>query len=99
MRDALWTKTTGEQIRVAPKNGTDFQLDELQEFVKGKGQKGESDTITIVFLPYDRVMVANDDGHIIGLESNQIATYEYAASGGVSMIVGNVLICPASMVR
>lgn len=102
--NARWIKASGEIVEVAPKNGTDFQLEELQNFVRGKGPHGESDTIDIVSLHPGRgkegvYMVVNDDGHIIGLESNQLATYEYAASGGISFIVGNVLICPASMVR
>lgn len=101
---ALWIKTTGEQVEVAPKNGTDFQLDELQDFVRGKGPKGESDTIDIVSLnpgsgKEGRYMVVNDDGLIIGLEVNGYASSEYASIGGVSPIVGNVLICPKSMVR
>lgn len=98
---AYWIETDGTVSEVTPNNGTDFQLDELQGFVRGKGEGGESDTITIVYLPRERVMVANDDGRIIGLEHNSKATEEYHLAGGAlhNPIVGNVLICPKAMVR
>lgn len=94
-----WIKASGEVETVMPKNGTDFQLDELQDMVRGTGEKGESDTITIVYLTGNRVMVANDDGLIIGLQKNERATAEYMLSGGMSIIVGNVLIAPKEMVK
>jgi hypothetical protein len=96
---AHWAKADGTVSEVAPKNGKDFQLDELQKLVDGEGPHGKSDTITIVTLPGNRIMVANDDGLIIGLAHNRNATELYLEAGGASPIVGNVLICPAHMVR
>lgn len=102
---AHWIKTDGSSTPVDPKNGTDFQLDELQDFVRGTGSRGgESDTIDIVSLHPGQgnlkmIMVVNDDGHIIGLEPNDKATQLYRETGGFTPIVGNVLVCPASMVR
>lgn len=98
---AYWIESDGTVSEVTPNNGTDFQLDELQGFVRGEGPKGKSDTITIVYLPRERVMVANDDGLLIELELNRKATEEYHLAGGplTSPIVGNVLICPSAMVR
>ena len=44
-------KATGEQIEVEPRNGTDFQLDELQKIVGG--------FIEVVWLRGDKLMVVN----------------------------------------
>lgn len=96
---AIIMKTDGTETEVMPKNGTDFKLDELQNIVKGKGPGGESDTITIVPLRDGRIMVANDEGKLIGLKHNSKASTLYLQAGGVSNIVGDVLVCDENMVR
>ena len=96
---ATWIKSSGNEEEVTPKNGRDFQLEELQDFVAGAGPGGFSDTITIVTLSDGRIMVANDEGKLIGLKHNSKGTQLYLQAGGVSDIVGNVLVCDKAMVR
>ena len=87
-------KTSGETIEVSPRNGTDFQLDELQEFVEGY--------IEIVYLDNGQLMVVNEEGKLEGLPYNPIATEMVVSmckylSGDV--IVGNVLVCNGYQVK
>jgi hypothetical protein len=56
----------GETKEVQPRNGTDFQLDELQSFVEGH--------IEIVPLPDGRIMVINEEGRLLDLPRNEQAT-------------------------
>lgn len=77
---------------VQPKNGTDFQLDELQGFVEGN--------IEIVYLGGDEIMVVNEEGKLLGLPVNLLATIPYQLSyGPVDQIYGNALVCKTSEVR
>lgn len=47
-------KTDGTTIEVEPKNGTDFQLEELQAVVEGY--------IQVIHIGDGEVMVVNEDG-------------------------------------
>ena len=79
-------KATGERIKVKPKNGTDFQLDELKDFVGGY--------IEIVRLKAGKILVVNEDGMIYNLPFNYEAT-ELA----YRMIFGDVLYCDINQVK
>ena len=70
---------------VEPENGSDFSLKELQTMVGG--------CIEIVNLPSGKIMVVNEEGRLIGLPINSIATELY---GG--LIVGNALVCNKNQV-
>ena len=84
-------KTSGERISVKPENGTDFELHEMQEIVGG--------WIEIVYLRDERIMVVNEEGKVNRLEPNIVATNLLLAQGGWDMVVGDVLVCDASMVK
>lgn len=86
-------KTNGEIIPVEPKNGTDFQLEEMQEIVGGY--------IQLFYLMNDEgeVIVMNEDGKIEGLPMNHKAT-ELAAKRLFQgdYIVGDVLVCKTEQI-
>ena len=85
--------SNGVVIEISPKNGTDFQLDELQKFVGGY----------IEVVPLDRtgeIMVLNEEGKLIGLPPNMNATaYLAQNSRFADFIVGDVLVCDSGQVR
>ena len=87
----------GEIKEVTPKNGTDFQLEELQEIVGGY--------IWVIGLKEDaeqRIIVMNDEGKLKGLQMNEKATdlaHEFNAIFTDDYIVGDVLVCNNSMVK
>ena len=85
---ATLLKTDGIGTEVEPKNGTDFQLEELQKFVGGY--------IEIIQLNDGRIMVVNEEGKLQSLEMNdeatEIATEHHALFDG-DWICGDVLIC------
>ena len=87
-------KTNGEIIPVEPKNGTDFQLDELQQIVGGYVQ------LFPLANEAGEVMVMNEDGKIEGLPTNPKAT-ELAAKRLFQgdYIVGDVLVCTNKQIR
>jgi hypothetical protein len=89
----------GEATPVDPKNGTDFQLDELKEFVGGY--------IEVVHPPNmpGVIMVLNEEGKLKGLAHNEIATrlWQKGAQAGsprmADPVVGTVLLCHTSQVK
>ncbi len=84
-------KTNGERKEVSPKNGSDFQLDELQSIVGGY--------IEILNLSNNRLMLVNEEGKIYGLPYNHEATELVVKEGYHDVIVGDVLVCENSQVR
>lgn len=79
-------KTTGEIIETEPKNGIDFQLDELQAVVGG--------FIEIVHLSNGKIMVVNEEGKLDGLPVNNKASELYP-----DIIVGDVLVCDLKQIN
>jgi hypothetical protein len=91
---ALIYRASGDVENVEPKNGTDFQLEELQAIVDG--------WIEIKFLRDDegRVMVLNEEGKLRNLPYNERATMLYRKFLYVhDFIVGDVLICDKSQIK
>lgn len=85
-------KTSGEVIEIEPKNGTDFQLEELQAIVSGY--------IEIYSLANNNIMVINEEGKIHHLGINHEATKLFhECYGGWDVIVGDVLICKSDEVK
>ena len=81
-------KTTGEVIEVAPKNGTDFSLEELKTIVDG--------WIEIVNLRDGRLLCLDEEGKLKGKERNHVATDIYHQALPLcrkDFIVGDVLLC------
>lgn len=85
-------KANGEIVEVSPNNGVDFKLEELQTIVNGY--------IEIVWMPNDEIMVVNEEGKLMDLPLNEIATTIYRnAFGYCDSIVGDVLICNNNQVE
>ena len=85
-------KAHGEVIKSEPKNGRDYQLDELQAIVSGY--------IEVVSLHDGRIMVINEEGKINGLAINWNATKIFQRVYGTSdIIVGDVLVCDNEQIQ
>jgi hypothetical protein len=83
---AIVIKTDGTKDALQPKNNKVFTLEELKSVVGGY--------IEIVQLTEDDLMVINEEGKLLNLPINVIATRVYRASRNTEdFIVGNVLIC------
>lgn len=83
----------GTTKEVSPKNGTDFQLEEMQKVVKGY--------IDIIRMGDGKIMVINDEGKF-ECEYNQRATeiaHSYGALFPGDYIGGNVILCDNDMVK
>lgn len=80
-------KANGEVLDIEPENGTDFQLEELQEIVGGfiDCRRTNDGNDLIIF---------NDEGKLLGLPYNDKATdiYQERVYEG-DFLVGDVLIC------
>ena len=96
---ALLYTVDGSITSIAPNNGTDFSLEELQFFIRG--------AIEIVYLPCGKIMVVHGEGKLLGFEKNEKATKvweaafpieEYPENNG-QLVVGDVVICDKEMVK
>lgn len=74
-----------DEVRVEPKNGSDFSLEELQEMVEGY--------IEILYWR-DKLVVCNEEGRLLDKTYNVLASYTTAMP-----LVGNVLICERSEIK
>lgn len=84
-------KTDGTTIEVRPKNGTDYTLDELQEFVGGY--------IEVVRCKEEgMILVINEEGKFLDLEWNTQAS-KIADIHFCDYIVGDALLCKSDEVR
>ncbi len=91
-------KTTGEVIEVAPKNGHDFSLEEMQEIVNHNGNH----YIEVIYLPNDKLMIINEEGkceHVNAPINHKATDIFVEAFGAVDFICGNVLVCDSSQVE
>lgn len=86
-------KTNGEEIEISPKNGTDFSLEELHNYVDGY--------IEIVNLRSENnIMIVNEKGAINGMPVNLKASMIYSKAFNVNQcIYGDVVICKSNMVK
>ena len=85
---AKWIKTSGEVIEVSPKNdGKCFTLEELKGFVGG--------WIECIHVSPKQVMVINEDGKLLKLPYNAVATeaLRMALQPTDDFIVGDALLC------
>lgn len=83
---AVVIKTDNTIDVLHPKNNKVFTLEELKSVVGGY--------IEIVPLNEGYSMVINEDGKLLNLPINVVATRVYRASRNIyDIIVGNVLIC------
>lgn len=86
-------KTNGEEIEISPENGTDFSLEELQNYVDGY--------IEIVNLRSENnIMIVNEEGAINGMPVNPKASMIYSKEFNVNQcIYGDVVVCKHNMVK
>ena len=80
----------GLQKKVDPANGTDFSIDELNEFVDGY--------IEILHIG-DKLLVCNKEGKLKNLQYNATATCLINAAGIKDYIVGNALFCDKDKIK
>ena len=83
-------ETDGLQKKVDPANGTDFSIDELNEFVDGY--------IEILHIG-DKLLVCNEEGKLKNLQYNVTATCLINAAGIKDYIVGNALFCDKDKIK
>lgn len=86
-------KTNGEVLEVEPENGSDFSLEELQDFVDGH--------IEVVSMSDREYMVVNEEGKLMNLPYNENATRVYNKTIGavVDYIVGDALVCNKNQIK
>lgn len=85
-------KMNGEITLIEPKNGTDFSLEELQDFVGGY--------IETIPLAGDRLMIVNEEGAYFK-DVNPKAT-QFADDNAfyqIAMIYGDVVVCDSSQLK
>lgn len=86
-------RSNGTKQEIHPKNGTDFKLDELQEYVDGY--------IDIIDLRNGEILVINDDGKE-RYPTNKAATKLALEHGAIYVwdwIDGNVVHCKSEEVQ
>lgn len=92
---ATLIKADGTQTEILPQNGTDFSLEELQNYVDGYIQ------VIQLHNQEDKILVINEDGKIQQRPLNTTAT-ELALSNRAifryDFIVGDVVLCKNSEV-
>jgi hypothetical protein len=89
--NAMLIKTNGEQVKVFPKNGTDFKLPELRKLIGAA-------MIEVVPLPnHKQIMVVDEEGKLEGKPTNDKASELYASLDDV--IVGDALVCDCRMLE
>lgn len=84
--------TDGRIETVGPKNGKDFQLEELQAVVGGY----------IECLPLagtKEIMTVNEEGKLQGLPPNRNATRIIRGQGYEDYIAGDVLVCKEEEIK
>lgn len=86
MAEIIYAQGGTEPIK--PKNGTDFQLEELREIVGGY--------IEVTYTKSGKLMIVNEEGKLIGLPFNPVATMLHKYN---DEIVGDVLVCEPSEVK
>lgn len=87
-------KWEGTVTDVQPKNGTDFSLGELKEAVNGY--------IEILRTNDGRLLVCNEDGKLLRLDYNPVATilaHRLGIIAPANYIVGNVLVCNVNEIK
>lgn len=84
-------RTNGDVENVEPKNGTDFQLDELSSIVGGY--------IEVLYLDDKEILICDEEGKLKGYPLNVRATDIVRSCGISDYIVGDVLICKTGEVK
>lgn len=91
----------GTEEEVLPMNGTDFSLAELYKYCKTTDTNTDPmvQVVQIDIMP-GKLLVCEENGEMLGLPANDVATIKLAASSiinGPRGFVGNVLIIDEDM--
>lgn len=87
MKENFIVKTDGSKHVITPKNGKNFELEELQEIVGGY--------IQAIRLSESQSMIVNENGKLYNLEHNaeaSVIAHSYRAIFDNEFIVGDVAI-------
>ena len=85
----LRTDGTEEEFKFKGKHP---RLKEMQDVVGGY--------IELVYLPQGKCMVINEEGKLLGLPVNNLATKIYFETfGPVDVIVGEAIVCDAGIIK
>ena len=82
--------TDGTVKEITPKNGTDFSLEEIKEYING--------FLEVVWLrdEHNNIMIIDEEGKIKNLDSNITATDLAIQSKAIypcDFIAGNAIVC------
>lgn len=91
--NSILIKADGMVSNVYPMNGTDFTLEELQDFVGGYIEIAELRCADTTY-PLDTIVV-NEDGLSLGLTFNPVASALFGYAG----VVGDVLITSKHLIK
>jgi len=78
-------KADGTAKDVHPSNGKTFSQNELCDYVCGLPQ--------VIDLKNDSLMIINEDGEMLDLSVNQIASISIQANGINDIVLGDALVC------
>jgi|688.fasta_scaffold85641_3 hypothetical protein len=84
--------TDNQQVKITPKNGCDFTLEELYQHIG-------CELVEIIYLnnpgePDDLVMIGDEEARLKDASLNALATDLYQKNWDTQMdIVGNVILC------
>lgn len=89
-------KASGEIMEIEPKNGTDFKLDELHEYL-------QCSSVEVINLNQDDIMVVDEEGkwasnNVINVNATVLAQ-ENRAIVFWDYVVGNAIVCNRKMIR
>jgi hypothetical protein len=85
-KESVLYKSDGTSRPISPADGKTFSLKEVQEMVGGYVQ--------MIPLSTDRIMLINEEGKLLGLPRNDMATLvAVLVLGEGDFIVGNALVC------
>ena len=84
--ESVLYESDGTSRPISPEDGKTFSLKEVQEMVGGYVQ--------MIPLSTDRIMLINEEGKLLGLPRNDMATLvAVLVLGEGDFIVGNALVC------
>ena len=80
-------KSDGTETQIKPKEGSKFQLNELQDYVDGY--------IEIIEINSSDIMIVNEEGKMYNKPYNKLATQIFikSTSNKADYIVGDAVIC------
>ena len=90
--NASLIRTDGCGELIMPENEKNFSLEEIQKYVGGY--------IEIIYLEGDMIMVVNEEGKVMGMDINPIATFIAHENNAIrphDCIVGDAVICESCM--